>query len=210
MKKLSLLIPILALCFTNCSANHDTNVEYVKLLQDSSFTVAENTEPIQQRIYQSFVDSIITKSASPLETMNEELVQMYSRNHSNIIVYWKAYLLYYKSIYYIQTKDRINSERSVNEGIELLDDLKSKNSDDYALLALLQGFSLQFQSGIKAGLKSSQRENNVNRAIELAPSNIRAYYVYANGRNGNLPRKHTLKVFPSFLKATVFKGLLKP
>lgn len=182
MNKLTILISIVWLCCTSCSANHNSSgTEYVKLLEDTSFKLAENTEPIQQRIYQSFVNSIISKNTSPLDTMYKELESMYSKNPSNIIVYWKAYLLYYKSIYYIQINDKDNSEHSINEGIELLNELERKNSDDFALLALLQGFSTQFHSGIMAGKISSQRKKNINRAIELDPSNIRAYYVYANG-----------------------------
>jgi hypothetical protein len=181
MNKLTILISIVWLCCTSCSANHNSGTEYVKLLEDNSFELAENTEPIQQRIYQSFVNSIISKNTTPLDKMYKELGSMYSKNPSNVIVYWKAYLLYYKSIYYIQINDKDNSEHSINEGIELLNELKRKNSDDFALLALLQGFSTQFQSGIMAGRISSQREKNVKRALELDPSNIRAYYVYANG-----------------------------
>ncbi len=181
MNKLTILISIVWLCCTSCSANHNSGTEYVKLLEDSSFELAENTEPIQPRIYQSFVNSIVSKKSSPLDTMYKELENMYSKNPSNVIVYWKAYLLYYKSIYYIKISDKNNSELSITAGIKLLAELKRKNSDDYALLALLQGFSTQFQSGIMAGKISSQREKNVKRALELDPSNIRAYYVYANG-----------------------------
>ncbi|MCK9291755.1 MAG: hypothetical protein WCR58_05890 [Bacteroidales bacterium] len=181
MNKLTILISIVWLCCTSCSANHSSGMEYVKLLEDRSLELSENTEPIQQRIYQSFVNSIISKNTSLLDTVYKELENMYAKNQSNIIVYWKAYLLYYKSIYYIQLSDKDNSELSINAGIKLLGELKRKNSDDYALLALLQGFSTQFQSGIIAGKISSQREKNVKRALELDPSNIRAYYVYANG-----------------------------
>lgn len=181
MKKLTLLITMIWFCCTSCSANHNTGIEYVQLLEDSSFELAVNTEPIQQRIYQSFVNSIINKNTSSLDTIHKELENMYSKNPSNVIVYWKAYLLYYKSIYYIQINDKDNSKHSINAGIKLLEELKRKNSDDFALLALLQGFSTQFQSGMMAGRISSQREKNVNRAIELDSSNIRAYYVYANG-----------------------------
>lgn len=181
MSKFTLLILIVWLCCTNCSANYNSGAEYIMLLENDSFELTKNSEPIQQRIYQSFVNSIISKSSFSLDKMYKELENMYSKNQSNIIIYWKSYLLYYKSIYYIQVNDKVSSEHSINEGITLLEELKRKNSDDFALLALIQGFSTQFRSGIMAGILSSKREQNVKRAIELNPSNIRAYYVCANG-----------------------------
>ena len=57
--------------------------------------------------------------------------------------------------------------------------MKNKNSEDYALLAMLQGFSIQFK-GMKAMFISRDIKKNLKKAIAIDSTNLRAYYVFAS------------------------------
>ncbi|NJO89124.1 MAG: hypothetical protein HC831_09310 [Chloroflexia bacterium] len=59
----------------------------------------------------------------------------------------------------------------------MLKKLKDKSSEHYALLGLAQAFSIQFVTGMKAGIISEEANGNANKALELDNKNIRAYYV---------------------------------
>lgn len=106
--------------------------------------------------------------------------------------------------------------------------MKSKNSEDYALLAMLQGFGIQFK-GMKAMFISSNIKKNVKQAIALDSTNPRAYYVYSSNDfytpekygGGKEAEKYLLKVIslpsqkikneylPSWGKEESFEMLVK-
>ncbi len=137
-------------------------------------------DSIQFKIYNSFVKSIIDKSASPLNSILGDLTNLHRENPNNTILYWEAYLLYYKAIYYLKINDKSNSEKTILEGIDIFKDMQKKNSEDYALFAMLQSFSIQFASGIKASEISGEVKKNLELALDIDPLNLRANYVYAS------------------------------
>ena len=137
-------------------------------------------DSIQFKIYNSFVKSIIDKSASTLNSMLGDLTNLHRENPNNTILYWEAYLLYYRAIYYIKINDKSNSEKTILEGIDIFKGMQKKNSEDYALFAMLQSFSIQFASGIKVSEISGEVKKNLELALDLDPSNLRANYVYAS------------------------------
>jgi len=160
-----------------------TSQNYNKYIRQSHFLQNKpksELDSIQFKIYNSFVKSIIDKSASPLNSVLGNLTNLYKDNPNNIILYWEGYLLYYKAIYYLKENDKPNSEKSIIEGIDILKDIKKKNSEDYAMLALLQSFSIQFTLGIKASAISGEVKKNLISALDIDPSNLRANFVYAS------------------------------
>lgn len=100
------------------------------------------------------------------------------KSRAQIVTYWRSYALYYSSIYYMQTKQPEKAAATVQEGIELLEALGQKGSDEYAMLARLQGVGLAF-AGPKAPQVAQLMVANGAKAIELDAENVRAYVVAA-------------------------------
>ncbi len=134
---------------------------------------------IQNKIYTAFVQGFISKSNAKLTSLSNELEMLYNEKNQKLILYWRSYLQYYSAIYYLNRGDRNISEKEIDKGIDWLKGMKNKNSEDYALLSLLQGFGIQFK-GMKAMFISSKIKKNANTAIALDSTNLRAYYVYAS------------------------------
>jgi tetratricopeptide (TPR) repeat protein len=182
------LVLLFCLFFTNVSCNEEAyGTPYYDYSAES--LSALNLEKVQGRIYDSFVQSLMQRKEDPLVAMKKELGDLYKQNASPLIQYWQGYLQYYYSIYYIKFGDKANSEKAINEGIEILDKISKKNSEDYALLALMQSFSVQFLSGITAGSMSGKVKKNIAKAIKLDDNNLRAYYV-AGSNDYYTPEKY--------------------
>jgi tetratricopeptide (TPR) repeat protein len=134
---------------------------------------------IEKRIYTAFVESIMKNDISSLVTIDAELQGITKKNQANLVWYWRSYLNYYKAIYYLRQGDKKQSEEACDEAVNWLDDLENKTSEDYALLALIQSFGIQFK-GMKAMFISSKIKKNAKKAIALEPKNLRAHYVFAS------------------------------
>lgn len=74
-------------------------------------------------------------------------------------------------------KDLKKSEKVLDSGIEKLEEIDQKSSEHFALLALMESFSIQFSAGIKVPFISANVKKNGEKAIELDSLNLRAYYV---------------------------------
>jgi tetratricopeptide (TPR) repeat protein len=114
-----------------------------------------------------------------LNQISKELENLYQTRKQNLVLYWRAYLQFYSSIYYLKKGDKKTAEKEIDKGINWLKEMKNKNSEDYALLAMLQGFGIQFK-GMKAMFISGDIKKNAQTAIALDSTNLRAYYVYAS------------------------------
>jgi len=134
---------------------------------------------IQSKIYNVFVQSLMSKDNSVLSKLSVEFEQLNKEKKQNIILYWRSYLQFYSSIYYLKKNDNETAEKEVDKGIDWLKEMGKKNSEDYALLAMLQGFGIQFK-GMKAMFISGDIKKNANQAIAIDSTNLRAYYVYAS------------------------------
>ena len=55
--------------------------------------------------------------------------------------------------------------------------MDKKNSEDYALLAMVQSFSIQFKAGMKAPFIANKVSKNGKLAMSMDENNPRAYYV---------------------------------
>lgn len=172
----------ISLLFISCGGNiseYDKSqiVSYqaqVETIKQDSLLVG-----IQEKINNAFAQSFITKKNDELNLLDEKLENLYATKKNNIILYWKSYLKYYSSIYYSEKGDEETSEKEIDKGIDWLKEMKNKNSEDYALLAMLQGFGIQFK-GMKAMFISGRIEDNLKKALSIDASNLRAYYVSAS------------------------------
>lgn len=176
------LILIFPLFFSQCKADSDRleNESFVDYqVVPASYSSDSLLSKVQDKIYQSFVTATITKDAQVLETFDTALAQSYANSNHNLVQYWRAYLHYYLAIFYLQNNNSQKSESAIDKGIELISKMKGKNSEDYALLSLMQGFSIQFK-GMKAMFIGPESKRNAKKAIELDEKNLRAYFVYAS------------------------------
>lgn len=125
---------------------------------------------------------------------------------TDIKIYWRSYIFYYKSIYY---KSILNENDNASINIELaIKSLEenSKTSEDFALLAACKSFSIQFANMTQIGKISGQVEEYASKSLELNSKNIRAYYVLASNNF------YTPKMFGGMVKVEEYslKGLACP
>jgi tetratricopeptide (TPR) repeat protein len=172
----------ISLLFVSCKGNttQAVNAEaisyqvQVKQVQSDSLLVG-----IQGKIYNAFVQSLMSKDNNSLSKLSAKLEELNKTKKQNLILYWRSYLQFYSSIYYLKKGDNETAEKEIGKGIDWLKEMKKKNSEDYALLAMLQGFDIQFK-GMKAMFISSDIKKNAKQAIAIDSTNLRAYYVYAS------------------------------
>jgi hypothetical protein len=183
---------ILALIFSyNATAKSDN-------LSVNSFNAAVKAqeESIQSRIMEAFMSAFLDKNNYEIESIIDELSDSYEDSGNKIFLYWKGYALYYNSVAYLKNREAKKSNRELAQGIELMESIENKDSEDYALLSLLYSFSCLF-TGYPAILETYENCNNcAEKALELNKNNIRAYYVLANSdmyRGGKNVEKYLLK-----------------
>jgi hypothetical protein len=99
---------------------------------------------------------------------------------SQIISYWIAYARYYEAVHYIKFKNRKQCQKTIASAIGLLEKIKNKNSETYALIAFIQSFSIQLSGGMSVAGVAAKVKRNAETAIQLDSANIRAWYVLAS------------------------------
>ena len=134
---------------------------------------------VQSKIYNAFIQSMISKNNSSLNDVYSRLNKINTIKKTNIVQYWMAYLQFYNAIYYSENGDKTNSENSSEKGIEIMNNMSNKNSEDYTLLSYLQAFSLQFK-GMKAAFYVSKVNENIETALAIDSGNLRANFVFAS------------------------------
>lgn len=179
------LISIPQLSTSNDSAEllvSNTNTETQPVQSNLKSTPAKNPQDtllnnIQLKIRQASNEGFMVRNDQRISKLIQELNSKYQTKKQNLLLYWKSYALYYKCIIQMQNKNMNEAEKALDEALETLENMERKNSDDYALLALLKGLSFQFKSGMKAPFISKEIKNHLETAVELDSLNIRAYYV---------------------------------
>ena len=182
---------MISLLFVSCKGNTTQIAKaeainyYSQIEQVKSDTLLVN---IQGKIYDAFVQSLISKDNKALSKLSNSFVELKKSKKQNLIVYWQSYLQFYSAIYYLKKGDKETAEKEIDKGIGWLNEMKNKNSEDYALLAMLQGFGIQFK-GMKAMFISGDIKKNLKKAIAIDSTNLRAYYVYASN-DFHTPKKY--------------------
>jgi hypothetical protein len=151
----------------------------------SCMTQSENVQSdsllvdIQSKIYNAFVKDRISQTNDALNELSIQLENLYKAKNQNLILYWRSYLKFYSSINYLAKGDNKSAENEINKGIKLIESIEKKYSEDYTLLAMLQSFSIQFNTS-NAMYISEDVNKNVNSAVSLDSTNLRAWYVSAS------------------------------
>lgn len=177
MKTLAILIILNFIALHN-SAKADTDVPIATIINVHSESI--DLSGIQDSIYSAFTEAFSTGNSSQLDDIQIGLEKLAKERDQSIITYWRAYLAYYKGIYLVTIDEKGKAEKIVDKHIGLLKKIKNKNSEEYALLSLLRGFSIQFKSFIRAPFISSKAGKDVEQALKLDPQNMRAKYVEAS------------------------------
>lgn len=179
MKSITFIIMSLLFICIGCTSQIDRSA--VVNYEEQTIGLESNSilHGIQAKIDQAFMKSIPSNSDASLVALASQLEKEYTTKSEPIIQYWRAYLSFYQSIYYLETGSKEKSEKVLNQGMQLLEDIPSKNSEDYALLSMMQGFNLQFQ-GMNAMFMARAVNKNIMYALSLEEDNIRANYVYAS------------------------------
>lgn len=158
---------------------------------------------IQQKIGQSLSECFQTNSAESLTNLDIELSSTKS-NDKNLTCYWSAYSKFYLSIFYDKTGNKSKAKKEINNGIEILQKIEFKTSEEYSLLAYLQSFSLQFNYE-EAQKIVEQATDNSQKAIELDSTNLRAYFVAGSLMYYSSDKSKVAKSEKYFLKAISLK-----
>ncbi|MDR2233110.1 MAG: hypothetical protein LBE56_08315 [Tannerella sp.] len=138
---------------------------------------AIDLQGIQSSIDMAFQQSFVAKNTTKLSDIAGQLKQ----DGSSLATYWYAYAMYMESLFYLQSGDQAQSEKSVSEGVKALAQLPEKNSEDYALLALMQTFSMQFmqEDYMKVLAAFEEVHANIQKSMNADANNLRAYLVDA-------------------------------
>jgi tetratricopeptide (TPR) repeat protein len=131
---------------------------------------------VQQRIYNTFLSCFQTNSPDNLLTLESALSDS---KFSPMRNYWIAYTGYYKTLFYLKTGKREESSMALEKAITVIDTVKNKNSELYALTAFLQSFSMQYNKGNAQELFSKINQN-AEKALELDSTNVRVWYILGN------------------------------
>ncbi|NQZ44619.1 MAG: hypothetical protein HRT65_09930 [Flavobacteriaceae bacterium] len=175
MKKTLLLCTCVSILSLNC-ANSTAKETAIQLEEIQGNVLLDG---IETKIFEAFVQANINKRPTALQELKKELDDMASRTPNQLITYWQSYLRYYLSIFYMTQNQEETAEKEIDDAVDLMDGIKNKNTEDYALLALTQSFSIQFK-GFRAMFISSAIKKNGKRSLSLEPKNIRAYFVLAS------------------------------
>lgn len=188
MKKIALHILFFIINFSSCNAHVNNNEieEYSDASINYTLILSENKlqniglQSFQKAIQQAANEGFISRNTIKLDSVEFIIDSMYTQNKNNLLLYWTAYTKYFKTIIYLQNDDKINLKKENIAALGLLESIKNKNSDDYALLAILKGLSFLYTTGARAPFIANDIKKNIDRAIKINPGNIRAYYAQGN------------------------------
>ncbi|CEN32791.1 hypothetical protein [Capnocytophaga cynodegmi] len=156
---------------------------------------------IQQKIEKSLGEAFATKNGLPLEKLEKQLSENKENNQWNL--YWKSYLHLYQTIFYLKTDNKEKASEYNRKSIDILQDKKDKNVEDYALLANNLSLSFVFMKNQMEAMQiDAEIRENLQKGFRLEKENPRLYYVEGN-YDSNTPKQYGggKKVETSLLKA---------
>lgn len=163
-------------------------------------------DSIQFRITKNFNEYFNSKNSTELDDIIKNLSKLKKQKDSRYINYWLAYALYNKAIIYVKIKDDKNAEKTLSKGIDLIEKVKHKTSEDYALLATLRNLDINFSFFFTIPFKAKKVVMYGEKSIELDNKNLRGYFALG-ANNFFTPKMYggKLKCEEYFLKAISLK-----
>lgn len=130
-------------------------------------------EPLHVTIDNSLELAMRNQTVEPLVHIEKYL----SPKKGNVWLYWQAYLQMCKSVYYTSVKSESNAKENLESGIQLLEQLQNKTTEDYALLGYMQSQYIRYTKGMESGILSAKSKTNAHKSIEMDSNNIRGWVV---------------------------------
>ncbi|HEX8426712.1 hypothetical protein [Hymenobacter sp.] len=109
-----------------------------------------------------------------LQLVAKALDELRTAQPNAYLNYWGAFAQYH--LYFRAGPDKARAEACLEKGIDLLEAVPTKTAEHYALLSLLQGLNLEFASFLTVAFKANTTKENAEKAVTLAPGNLRAHY----------------------------------
>lgn len=182
--KILTIIMSLSMVFSCDAQTYKKNYEKLSILDKSLLL-----NNIQNKIGQGMSLSVVKGNIDELNNIAAGLDSIYKKHNEDIILYWLAYTEYYKSISELQFKNKKQSENHIRKGIEFINSIKKKNSDDYALLGLMQSFLMQFENESTIPTLFQKILITSDHAIYANKNNPRAYY-FKGSFNYYVPKQY--------------------
>lgn len=148
-----------------------------------------NLNTIEDMLNSTLISSYANKSNAVYPQLIKQIDNSYNSTKNDLYLYWKAYAQFHNSVIYKSKSNDTRAKKEIDAAIETLESIRQMNSDDYALLSLVQLFSCQFISMPRLMFRAKSAKTNAERAIKSDARNLRGYYVYAN-LNYNMPVNH--------------------
>ena len=155
---------------------------FISMVMLASFlhVEAQTEQSIQQKIMDAFMTSFVEQNNSKMVSLIDEISVMHDKSKNNLFLYWKGYAHYYNCIIHLKYGDRNKAHEELKKGIDVLESISTKNSEDCALLSMLHSFSCQFLGFPEVVQASKDAAHYIERAMELDEKNLRVYCVLAN------------------------------
>lgn len=153
---------------------------------------------IEESIHIMFLNKNTMAVDDKIKTINLDISITESQK-----TYWNTYLNYYKSIFYKSIlNDDNQAKKNIDNALELISE-KPITSEDYALLAAIQSYSIQFANMTKISKIAAKADEYALKSLALNKGNLRAYLVLAT------QNFHTPKMFGGMKKVEDYalKGL---
>ncbi len=176
---LTITVCLMTSCYGNNPYSENEMLEIRQSLESCLMTMPQNDtllKHIQKKVLDAFVQAKISQTDKPIADLEKDLM-VRMKNNNSIVTYWYSYVCYYHSIYFMTTKDDKGSSGILDEGIKQLENVTNKNSEHLALLALMESLSMQYAPGMEVPFISKRIKQNADKALQLDPINLRAYYV---------------------------------
>ncbi|MDO5105216.1 hypothetical protein [Capnocytophaga sp.] len=156
---------------------------------------------IQQKIETALGEAFTTKNGLPLENLEKQIID--NKQNTDWDLYWQSYLNFYQTIFYLQSGNKEKSAEYNRKSIDILQDKKDKNAEDYALLANNLSLSFAFMKNPMEAMKiDAELRENLQKGFRLQKENPRLHYVEGN-YDTHMPKQYGggKKAETSLLKA---------
>ena len=137
---------------------------------------------VEKKIKNAQKESFKQDTVAPLQLVLDALKLIQPKPNNHWKEYWNSYALYQTSIFYAYGKkpDVEKGKAYVEEAINTLKKVENKNSEDYALLGFMKGYSLQWKSMLAMAKQSGVASKWVQKAVDIDDQNPRANYAFGN------------------------------
>ncbi|QZT35895.1 hypothetical protein K5X82_11380 [Halosquirtibacter xylanolyticus] len=130
---------------------------------------------IQEKADSTIASCFKEKNDKNLLPLIERLRLEYKKQPVDLNLYWQGYLQYFQSIIKQTNGDKKGAKECINNAYKTLDKANQKNSESYALMALVRSYSINFNR-FSVIFISRDAIGFAKKAIKMEPNNPRGYY----------------------------------